>query len=70
MIDSFGIILDLFHARETIHYSGMPVTTAKLYIGKKDGFPYLKTGIDEKNPMKVTYTYKDVTAPQLSFSST
>ncbi len=65
MTDSFGIILDSSHARETIHYSGMLATAAKLYIGKKDGFPYLQTGIDEKSPMKVTYTYKDVTAPQL-----
>ena len=62
-LDGKAVLVFVYTAE--IPNSGMPAATAKLYIGKEDGLPYLQTGIDEKDPMKVTYTYKDITAPQL-----
>lgn len=60
-----GKTMQVFVYTTEIPNSGIPAATAKLYIGQEDGLPYLQTGVDEKDSTKVTYTYKDVTAPQL-----
>jgi hypothetical protein len=43
--------------------SGLPAATAKLYIGKEDGLPYLQTDLDAKESSTVTYYYENLKAP-------
>lgn len=43
--------------------SGLPAATAKLYIGKEDGLPYLQTDLDAKESSTVTYHYENLKAP-------
>lgn len=58
-----GKEMRIFMYTTEIPNSGFPASTAKLYIGKEDGLPYLQTGIDDQETTKVTYHYIDITAP-------
>lgn len=56
-----GVKMQVFSYTSEMPGSGMPASTAKLYLGKGDGLPYLLTTDD--GVTKVMYRYKDVVAP-------
>ncbi len=59
-----GIEMQIFSYTSEIPASGLPATTAKLYIGKTDNLPYKITD-GNAQATTVTYRYKDISAPTL-----